>query len=122
MTPLQVIEAREEELRLAMLSDDLAQLDGLLDDDLMFTGPDGTVASKADDLSARRAGVVTMSRIDVADRKIKVWGDWAAAAVAVDLVGAFQGQPFNGRYHYTRLWRRQAGIWKVMAGQVAQIR
>lgn len=118
---LDEIEAKEDELQAAMLSDDLAALDALLDEDLMFTGPDGTVASKADDLGARKAGVVKMSRINRLDRKVKVWGDTASVAVTVDLTGSFRGQPFQGRYAYTRLWRRRQGAWKVLAGQVAAV-
>jgi hypothetical protein len=119
-TPYEAIEAREEELRQAMLAGDVARLDGLLDPELMFTGPDGSMASKADDLAAHRAGVVKMTRMDLVNRHIKVWDGWAAAAVMVDLAGLFQGQPFEGRYGYTRFWRLTDGVWRVVAGQVAK--
>ena len=41
--------ACEAALRQAQLGGDVAALDRLLDDTLMFTGPDGAVYGKADD-------------------------------------------------------------------------
>ena len=37
----------EERLRLAMLASNVSELDDLIDDELLFVGPDGHVYSKA---------------------------------------------------------------------------
>ena len=75
------IEQLEAELRTAMLTDDLAALDRLIDDDLVFTGPDGGVASKADDLEMHRTSQIRMTRLDPSERRIIRRGDTAVVVV-----------------------------------------
>ena len=48
----------ERQLRTAQLTADLGVLDRLLSDELLFTGPDGQLATKAQDLEAHRSGLV----------------------------------------------------------------
>jgi hypothetical protein len=48
--------ARESDLRQAQLTGDVQALDRLLDDQLVFTAIDGTLAGKADDLTLHRSG------------------------------------------------------------------
>jgi hypothetical protein len=49
-----IIGKYEEALRMAMLSNDVEALSDLLDDRLIFTGPDVHIFSKDDDLSIHR--------------------------------------------------------------------
>jgi Domain of unknown function (DUF4440) len=52
MDDVTIIEKYEEALRAAMLlANDVEALTDLLDDDLVFTGPDGRVLLKDDDLT-----------------------------------------------------------------------
>ena len=60
----------EVELRQAQLAGDVAVLDRLLDDQLLFTNIDGTLASKGDDLSLHRSGQLRITRMDPIDRRI----------------------------------------------------
>ena len=48
------LRVREEALRQAQLAGDTEALECLLDDALVFTGPDGLVYGKADELDAHR--------------------------------------------------------------------
>src|SRR5678815_4850303 len=50
-----ILEAR---IRVAQLGADLTALENLISDDLLFTGPDGQLGSKAQDLEAHGSGVV----------------------------------------------------------------
>ena len=52
----------EERLRAAQLGADVAALDRLLADELLFTGPDGNLGAKAQDLESHRSGAVAYSR------------------------------------------------------------
>ena len=52
------IVALEAAIRDAQLSADVAQLDALISPDLLFTGPDGQLGTKAQDLEAHGSGVV----------------------------------------------------------------
>ncbi len=83
----QEIENLEAELAQAMLGNDIAILDRLLSDDLVFSGPDGGIVNKAQDLVLHQSGdiifttyeigelIVTMLRSDVnCSRKSNISG------------------------------------------------
>ncbi len=53
----------EADLRAAQLAGDVAALDRLLDDGLVFTGLDGAVVGKADDLALHRSGRLRITRV-----------------------------------------------------------
>ena len=52
------IAALEAQLRDAQLTADVAVLDVLIADELLFTGPDGRLGTKAQDLDAHASGLV----------------------------------------------------------------
>lgn len=56
------ISRMEEELRRAMLAGDAETLDRLISDRLLFAGPDGQLATKADDLRAHGERIVRFLR------------------------------------------------------------
>lgn len=56
------IVARETVLLAVMTSNDVALLDDLLHDDLLFNGPDGQTGTKAQDLAHYRSGDIQLRR------------------------------------------------------------
>jgi hypothetical protein len=116
-----MIEAFEDRLAKAMLEGDVAELEGLIDDDLIFTGPDGNFMTKADDLAAHRDKVLQLDlleRFDSASRSIDVH---IIVATKARLSGRFGGNAFAGTFAYTRVWRPSALGWRVAAVHAAQI-
>ncbi|MDE8651517.1 nuclear transport factor 2 family protein [Novosphingobium album (ex Liu et al. 2023)] len=122
MDPIAEIAAREADLRQAMLAGDVAALDRLLADDLIFTNQDGQRLTKADDLSAHRSGLLRIVRLDpVGAPVMRLLGDAAIACVTVDLAGTYAGQPFGGVFAYTRVWHRAGEAWRVAAGHCSPV-
>lgn len=115
-----LIEQLEAELRQAQLDGDVAALDRLIDDELLFVGPDGSLASKADDLALHRSGTV---RFMAHEPRALEWRQIAVDVVCVTLhahLGVLvNGQPFAGDYRYSRVWRHRDGQWRVVAGHVS---
>ena len=66
------IVALEEQLETAMLNSDVAVLDHLLADDLIFTSHLGQIMSKQDDLEAHKSGFVKINSIDQSEQHIKM--------------------------------------------------
>jgi hypothetical protein len=58
------LRAAERRLQAAQLASDVDELDRLIDDRLVFTGPDGRLYGKADDLAVHRSGHQSMTRVD----------------------------------------------------------
>jgi ketosteroid isomerase-like protein len=119
MTDVEVA-ALEAELRAAQLAGDVAALDRLISDDLLFTGPDGSLATKADDLAAYRNGVMRVASHEPRDLRVRrVGSEVAVVALTTHMTGSYAGTPFAGIARYTRVWAREGGYWRIVAGQVS---
>lgn len=115
-----VITGLEAELRQAQLDGDVAALDRLIADDLLFTGPDGRLATKAEDLAAYRNGVMRVTSHDPKELRVhRVRPDVAVAALQARMTGVLSGNHFDVIARYTRVWAIQDGRWQIVAGQVA---
>ncbi|WP_411871122.1 nuclear transport factor 2 family protein [Vulcanococcus limneticus] len=113
------IEAVEQALRSAMLASDLAALDGLVDDALLFVGPDGSVLSKDSDLSLYRSGEQRITTLDFQDQQIRVGDAVASVTVLAFVSGVHRGHAFEGWFRYLRVWHRTPTGWRVIAGSVS---
>jgi ketosteroid isomerase-like protein len=110
---------RERALQAAMRASDVEALDGLLHDDLLAVGPDGTLADKAMDLEAHRAGVFTIAELTEEELRVKVHGDLALTFVVLAIRGTIGGSDVSGRYRYTRTWTRAGGDWQVIGAHIS---
>ena len=113
--------ACEAALRRAQLAGDVAALDRLLDETLMFTGPDGAVYGKADDLDAHRQGWIRISRLEPSEERIQRFGSIAVVSVRMEMAGTFKGAAFAGPFRYTRVWREGPHGWRIVAGHVGPV-
>lgn len=112
------IVVRETALLKAVTTNDVALLDDLLHDDLLFNGPDGQTGTKAQDLANYRSGGIQLRRAEASDRLVSAIGDDVVVAVTVALEGSYMGVPVDGRYRYLRVWKQIAGAWRVIGGSV----
>lgn len=117
------IVACEEQLRAAQLSADIAMLDALISEDLLFTGPDGQLASKAQDLAAHSSGAVRFREHVPEELRIRTVGtDVAVCSLQARLAVEVAGTLLKGTFRYTRVWAREAGsAWRVIGGHVSAI-
>lgn len=113
----------EANLRAAQLAADVTALDQLIGDELLFTGPDGQLATKAQDLDAHRSGLVRFrAHVPEELRVRRIGADVAVAALRATLTVEVAGTLVQGTYRYTRVWARDAtGAWRVVAGHVSPV-
>ena len=123
MIDLGSIEDAEARLRAAMLAGDVAALDALLGDALVFTDHTGARLGKAEDLAAHRSGRLRLTRLDPRGQTlIRRLGDTAIVCITLDLAGRFDAQPFVGTFTYTRLWHLgDDGRWRVEAAHCSAV-
>src|SRR5215213_5694412 len=113
------IRACEERLYTAMLASDVAELDTLIADDLLFAGPTGELATKEMDLELHRSGGTQFQELRPQELEIRVWSEqFALASAKIFLRGTFLGQAFAGDYRYTRIWRNGPQGWQIVGGSV----
>ena len=117
------IVAREAELRAAQLAADVAALDRLIADELLFAGPDGQLGTKVQDLEAHGSGVVRFRAHEPEELRVRrVGAGVAIASLRARLTVEVGGQTVQGTYRYTRVWAREDGrTWRVVGGQVSEI-
>jgi hypothetical protein len=110
------LRAAERRLQAAQLASDVGALDELIHDSMRFTGPDGSLSSKQDDLRAHESGRQVVSRVEEEDLRV-----FATAHVGVTwflgtLEATVNGQVFAARMRYTRTWIPDGhNGWRVIA-------
>lgn len=106
----------ERRLQAAQLASDVDALDGLIEDTALFTGPDGSVLTKRDDLQAHASGFQVMSRVEEEDLRVLVTASTGVTLFLGTLEGVFGGERLTARMRYTRTWAHddRAG-WKIVA-------
>ena len=113
----------EARLRAAQLAADVAELDRLIAEELLFTGPDGALGSKAADLEAHGSGLVRFRAHEPEELRARpVGADVVITALRARLAVEVGGQVIRGTYRYTRVWAREGdGRWRVAGGHVSEV-
>jgi len=122
------IRAQEDQLTLASRHLDLAALDRLYADDIMFTGVGGQICNKASILDEGRRGLAerkaagpnaTAPSYEKDDLHIAVHGDTAIASYRFVVTFRHDGQDLVRRYRTTNVWMKRPAGWQVVAAQTA---
>jgi hypothetical protein len=113
----------EARIRAAQLSADIISLDELISDDLLFTGPDGQLGTKAQDIEAYRSGAVRfLAHVPQELRIRRVGRNAAVSSLRAQLTVDVAGNISRGIYRYTRVWACEDGkLWRVVGGHVSMV-
>jgi ketosteroid isomerase-like protein len=115
------IEALEQQWQQAIVNNNVGQMDHLLADDYIGITSNGTVENKAQALAQRRAGTVRITKLDLSDIHIRVYGDTAVVTSVADLVGSNGASDISGEYRYTRVYTRRLGHWKIVSFEASRM-
>jgi ketosteroid isomerase-like protein len=115
----QIIE-NERLLLKAMQTSDIARLDSLIHNDLLFNTPDGQTITKKMDLDAYRSGKVNFQSLTPTEMQISEIGDTVVVAVTVEIKGEYFDQKVDNKLRYLRVWKRFNDSWQVIAGSANQ--
>ena len=113
----------EARIRAAQLDADIRALDKLISEDLLFTGPNGELGTKAQDLAAHGSGAVRFRKHEPEELRIRRIGEnVAVTALRANLTVEVAGNTVSGTYRYTRVWARENnGHWQVVGGHVSEV-
>jgi hypothetical protein len=119
----QEIVSLEARIRVAQLDADVTALHELISDNLLFTGPDGQLGTKAQDIEAYRSGTVKfLAHIPEELRIRRIGANVAISALRAQLTVEVAGNISRGTYRYTRVWAREHDkIWRVVGGHVSLV-
>jgi ketosteroid isomerase-like protein len=103
------------------LESDVEGLERLLGDDWVLTHSDGRVQDKADylmELSSRTRANQVIENLDV---EVRLQGDTAVVTGTSVQAGTRNGQPWSGRFRFTRTWILRDGGWRMLASHSSRI-
>ena len=121
MTFVASLHEAERQLQAAIRSGDVETLDLLLDDRVVYTGPDGHSLSKEEDLDAHRSRTLSVDVFDQQDLQVTVVGSTGVTHVLAALQGTAGGRPFAARLRYTRTWVHADDTWRVLAAHASSV-
>lgn len=116
------IRQHEEALRKAMLASDVAALDSLIADGLIFVGPTGEVFRKQDDLALHRSGRQSLTVAEWRSVDVEMRDRAAVALVTADLAGSIDGNAFHGRFRYCASGPGRAVVGRCSAARSSRCR
>jgi ketosteroid isomerase-like protein len=115
------IEGLELDWRQAQLSNNISEVDRLLADDYLGISANGTLETKADELTRRRSGSLHITQLDLSDIKVRIYGDTAVVTSKADLVGKNGDRDISGRFRYTRVYSNRMGQWRIVSFEASRI-
>ncbi|MFB9237934.1 nuclear transport factor 2 family protein [Plantactinospora siamensis] len=114
--------AAERRLQAAQRAGDVAALDRLLHDRLVAVGPDGSRATKADDLRAHRDRTSVIEDLVEESLEVLVDGSTGVTFFLGTVRGTYAGEPFAARLRYTRTWVRDDHLgWRILAAHIGPV-
>lgn len=121
--PVPEIVSLEAQIRAAQLAGDVVALNSLISETLLFTGHDGQLGSKAQDLEAHGSGFFRFRTHQPEELRVS-WlkPDVAVSSLRAKLSVEVGGTMIEGTFRYTRVWAIEAdGLWRVVAGHVSEV-
>jgi ketosteroid isomerase-like protein len=109
------IRAMEDQWNDARACGDVATLDRILVDGWTVTHANGTTDTKAVYLADLRSGARTFSGgVSESEVTVRQYGDTAVAAGSSISTVTLNGRPQGGALHFTRVYVKQNGAWKMI--------
>jgi ketosteroid isomerase-like protein len=113
------IKAAETALTKAMVSADLAALDKLLADDLMYTHSDTRLETKKDVIQGLKDGSTKLAAIDLRDSTYRQYGDTVLATHKATVDNALTKQKLD--LYVTYVWVKTNGAWRLANRQSTRL-
>lgn len=115
MTKTEILN-QEDKLYKAIQESDIALLDELLHEDLLFVIPSGEVITKEMDLQTYRSGNIKINKLIPKVENLNLLDDLAVITLTIELQGSYLNEAFESRYRYIRFWKKFPDGIKVVGG------
>ena len=117
------IDQMEEAWRKAVLTGDVAVMDGLLADDYIGISPNGILLSKEDTLARLRNMQRHITDLELSDSRVRFYGATALVTSSAHVTGVNADGEALGDFRYTRVYvRNEQGKWKIVSFEASKIR
>jgi ketosteroid isomerase-like protein len=111
----------EEEWERALVTSDVAALDRLYGDGLVYTHSSGSVDDKATYLGSIKSGVTKYESMKRDQIKVSIYGDTALVNCHWQVHVTSRGNKISTNAKYLHVWVKQKGRWQMVAHQATRL-
>jgi hypothetical protein len=105
----------------ALVEGDVETLKMIEADNFTFTGPDGNIATKSQDLETITSGDLVYEALSFDDVLVRVFGDTGVITGRANVRARYKTVDISGAYRYTVTFVRLSGRWQVVASQMTRV-
>ena len=105
----------------AVKRQDMAALNRILSDDLVYAHSTGIVETKAEYLNKMKSGDQKYTAIEHNEAKMRTYGDTGVVNARVRMTGATKGVPFDNQLLMMHVWVKKDGRWQLVAHQTTRL-
>ena len=118
---IEQVQQAERQRFTALTAQNLAALDPLLADELLYCHSNGQVENKQQLLETVRTGRIRYESIDVHEFQARLYGEVAVGTGYITVQGSLGGQPMTLELRYTDVYTWRAGHWQLINWQSTRI-
>ncbi len=118
---IEQVQQAERQRFAALTAQDLAALDPLLADELLYCHSNGQVENKQQFLETVRTGRIRYESIDVHEFQARLYGEVAIGTGYITVQGKLGGQPMTLEIRYTDAYAWRAGHWQLVNWQSTRL-
>jgi ketosteroid isomerase-like protein len=96
-------------------------LNKVLAQEFTFIEPDGSIVNRDDYLSDRSSTASVIDSFEIADVKVRVFGDSALVTGIAQISERRQGKRYRFSLRWKEFWVKEFGNWKVFSGQATPV-
>ena len=105
----------------AMTKKDIATLNALLSDDLVYTHSSARLDTKQSLIGAMESGTTVYTAVEPSDVKAQDFGDTVVLTGAARISVTSNGNPINFGVRFTDVYVHQGGQWQMVAWQSTRL-
>src|SRR5882762_5343901 len=116
----QILKLEDDWVR-ALEKQDRQGLTKVLAREFTFIEPDGSLINRDDYLADRSTNASDIGSFEIAEVKVRVFGGSALVTGLSKITERRQGNQYRFSLRWKELWVKEAGNWKVLAGQATPV-
>jgi len=113
----QSVKRIEQEMVAAVLKGNASVFEKHLAAAYIFTGPDGIVMNKTENIAPIKSGELKFESSKYDDMKVQLYGNTAIVTYQSTDKGTYKGSDLSGQYRWTDVFVKRDGRWQVAATQ-----
>ena len=115
------IRAAEKNWAEAVVARNVAALDKIFTDKLIYAHSTGIIENKQQYLERLKSGAQKYEKVHHEETRVVLYGDSAAAHSMVRMSGNSSGRLFDDHVMMMHLWVKQGGTWRLAAHQTTKL-